>query len=91
MIQEHRKVKEKREIWKLCHGVPYPRPIEHASAKRRSHSMEPILFHISQEKVVLVSKSFVITANLLYDAVCAHAKWALRIMITQASINSRQT
>jgi hypothetical protein len=47
--------------------------------------MEPILFDISQEKIMLVGKPFVVTANFLYDAVCVHAKWALGIVITQAS------
>ena len=51
--------------------------------------MEPILFDISQEKIMLVGKPFVVTANFLYDAVRAHAKWALGIVITQASTNNR--
>ena len=51
--------------------------------------MEPMLFDISQEKIMLVGKPFVVTANFLYDAVRAHAKWALGIVITQASTNNR--
>jgi hypothetical protein len=47
--------------------------------------MEPILLDISQEKIMLVGKPFVVTANFLYDAVRAHAKWALGIVIPQAS------
>lgn len=47
--------------------------------------MEAILFDISQEKIMVVRKPFVITANFLYDAVRVHAKWALGIVITQAS------
>jgi hypothetical protein len=31
--------------------------------------MEPILFDISQEEIMLVGKPFVVTANFLYDAV----------------------
>jgi hypothetical protein len=81
MVQEHCKG---REIQKLCHDVPNSWPIEHPSAKRGSHGMEPILFDISQEKIMLVRKPFVVTANFLYDAVRVHAKWALSIVITQA-------
>ena len=87
MVQERWKVKE---IKKLCHDVPHSWPIEHPSAKRCSHGMEPILFDISQEKIMLVGKPFVVTANFLYDAVRAYAKWALGIVITQASTNNRK-
>ena len=52
--------------------------------------MEPILFDIGQEKIMLVSKPFVVTANFLYDAMLVHAKWALGIVITQASTNNRK-
>jgi hypothetical protein len=58
---------------KLCHDVTYSWPIEHPSAKRGSNSMEAIFFDISQEKIMLVGKPFVVTANLLYDAVRVHA------------------
>jgi hypothetical protein len=51
--------------------------------------MEPILFDISQEEIMLVGKPFVVPANFLYDAVRAHAKWALGIVITQASTKIR--
>ena len=87
MVQEHCKVKD---IQKLCHNVPNSWPIEHTPAKRASHSMKPILFDISQEKIMLVGKPFVVTANFLYDAVRVHTKWALGIVITQASTNNRK-
>lgn len=52
--------------------------------------MEPILFDIGQEKIMIVGKPFVVTANFLYDAVRMHAMWALGIVITQASANNRK-
>ena len=52
--------------------------------------MEPILLDFSQEKIMLVGKPFVVTTNFLYDAVRAHAKWALCIVITQASTNKEK-
>jgi hypothetical protein len=51
--------------------------------------MEPILFDISQEKIMLVGKPFVVTANFLYDPVRMHAKWALGIVITQTSTKKK--
>jgi hypothetical protein len=65
--------------------VPHSRPIEHASAKRRRNSSESVLLHVRQEKIVLIGKPFVIAAYFLYDAVRAHAKRALRVVITQTS------
>jgi hypothetical protein len=86
MIQEQRKgLARVKEMKKLCHDVPDSWSIEHPSAERSSHSMESILFDISQEKIMLVSKPFVVTANFLYDPVRVHTKWAFGIVITQAS------
>ena len=72
-----------------CCYVPYSRPIENAPAKRRRNSAESVLFDFCQENVVLVGKPFVVAADFLYDAVRAHAKWALRIVIAQASMTKQ--
>jgi hypothetical protein len=35
---------------------------------------------------VLVGQPFIVTADFLYNAMRAHAEWALGVMVTQASL-----